>query len=548
MQNRVWSLASAERMRALDRYTIEEWGIPGALLMESAGRALVEFVLERAGALLALPDAETVVVCGRGNNGGDGFVVARHLALLGFSTRAVLLGDPAGLAGDAAANYRRARAVGVSVDSAWPLARPLPRRGVVVDALYGTGLNRAIGGDSAELIECINELASASEVMVIAADLPSGLDADTGQPFDHAVRADATLALGSPKIGLTLEPGRSLAGSVVTARIGIAEVIEGEEPTQGAEAASLWSRRGASDALPRRGPGSHKGSFGHILVVGGARGMSGAPSLAANAALRSGAGLVTIACPRELNDVVEAQCTEAMTAPLPGTLSGGLALSGLAEARVLASERDVVAIGPGAGRDPETQTLLRELAEELDLPLVIDADGLNAFEGCPERLKARSAWTLLTPHPGEAGRLLGRSAAQVNRDRVGAARELARITGAVVLLKGAGSISASPDGRVIVNPTGGPNLATGGSGDVLTGLVAALVAQGLEALPAAALGAYVHGLAGDRIALRRGDAGLLAGELADELPGTMQELREEGRKGAESKGDRLSTLLPFPGA
>ncbi len=547
MENGAWALASSARMRALDRYTIEALGVPVELLMESAGRAVVDFVLEFARDLLALPDAEVAIVCGRGNNGGDGFVAARHLALLGIPTRALLLGNPADMGEQAAANHRRAAIVGVAVESAWPLERPLPRRGVVVDALFGTGLSRPIRGDSAKIIQCINALAGAPEVAVIAVDLPSGLDADTGQPLESAVVADATLALGTPKIGLALEPGRSLAGRVCAARIGIAESIPGEEASEGVGAAGLWSRYRASDVLPERNPDGHKGNFGHVLVVGGSKGMSGAAALAASAALRSGAGLVTVGCPAGLNDVLEAQCTEAMTASLPETRDGSLAESGVEAALALAGKRDVVALGPGIGRSLQSGAFVRELAMAVGVPLVVDADGLNAFEGASAALQARSASTILTPHPGEAGRLLGTSSGEVNRDRVGAARELARLTGAVVLLKGACTVAASPDGRVIINPTGGPNLATAGSGDVLTGLVAALIAQGLGALEAAALAAFVHGMAGDRIALRRGDAGLLAGELAEELPRAMQELREEGRESAGTEGHRLSTLLPFPG-
>ena len=541
-----WALASAGRMRALDHHTIEELGVPAELLMESAGRALVDFILDFSGRELGLPDAEAVVVCGRGNNGGDGFVVARHLALLGIPTRALLLGDPKGMGEDAGANYRRARSAGVVVGPAWPLDRPLPRRGVVVDALFGTGLSRPIQGDSAEIIQSINSLTDQPEVAVIAVDVPSGLDSDTGQILEHAVVADATLTLGTPKIGLALEPGRSLAGKVWAARIGIVESIPGEQTETGIGAARLWSRKTARRILPERKVGGHKGNFGHVLVVGGSKGMSGAAALAANSALRSGAGLVTVGCPAGLNDGVEAQCTEAMTAALPES-EGGLAEAGVEAALVLAADRDVVALGPGVGRSSQTVEFVRSLALGVGVPLVIDADGLNAFAGAASTLQARMSSTILTPHPGEAGRLLGISSAEVNRDRVGVAREAARVTGAVVLLKGAGTVAASPDGRVIINSTGGPNLATGGSGDVLTGLVAALVAQGLGALEAAALAAFVHGMAGDRIAIRRGDAGLLAGELAEELPGAMQELRDEGREGAGTMGYGSSTLLPFPG-
>ena len=543
-----WALVSAARMRELDRYTIETLGVAGEVLMESAGRAVLDLVLESGRDALSAPDAEVVVVCGAGNNGGDGLVVARHLALLGIRARTLLLGDPERLEGDAAINCRRARAVGCAVESAWPLARPFPQRGIVVDALFGTGLSRPIQGAAADLIEHINALRESSELRVVAVDLPSGLDADTGQIMGHAIAADATVTVNAPKIGLALEPGRRLAGEVTVARIGIADSLPGESAGDDADSVRLWTARAAAEKLPERVAAGHKGSFGHVLVVGGSRGMSGAAVLAATAAVRSGAGLVTAGCPASLNDVLEAQCAEVMTAPLPETADYALAEAALEPILALARERDVVAVGPGVGRSPETRALLHALAERVEVPLVIDADGLNAFEGSPEMLRTRPSATVLTPHPGEAARLLQSGSGEINRDRVGAARELAAITGAVVLLKGAGTVAASPEGRAILNGTGGPTLATGGSGDVLTGLVAALLAQGVEALEAAALAAYVHGLAGDRIARRRGEAGLMARELAEELPGAMQQLREEGRKGVQGSDEGSATLLRFPGS
>ncbi len=543
-----WALVSAARMRELDRYTIETLGVAGEVLMESAGRAVLDLVLESGRDALSAPDAEVVVVCGAGNNGGDGLVVARHLALLGIPARTLLLGDPERLEGDAAINCRRARAVGCAVESAWPLVRPFPQRGIVVDALFGTGLSRPIQGAAADLIEHINALRESSELRVVAVDLPSGLDADTGQIMGHAIAADATVTVNAPKIGLALEPGRRLAGEVTVARIGIADSLPGESAGDDADSVRLWSARAAAENLPERLAAGHKGSFGHVLVVGGSRGMSGAAVLAATAAVRSGAGLVTAGCPASLNDVLEAQCAEVMTAPLPETADYALAEAALEPILALARERDVVAVGPGVGRSPETRALLHALAERVEVPLVIDADGLNAFEGSPEMLRTRPSATVLTPHPGEAARLLQSGSGEINRDRVGAARELAAITGAVVLLKGAGTVAASPEGRAILNGTGGPTLATGGSGDVLTGLVAALLAQGVEALEAAALAAYVHGLAGDRIARRRGEAGLMARELAEELPGAMQQLREEGRKGVQGSDEGSATLLRFPGS
>jgi NAD(P)H-hydrate epimerase len=521
-----WPLVDAAGMRALDRHTIEGLGVPGELLMESAGRAVCEAVLA-----LRAPGAPVLVLCGAGSNGGDGLVAARHLHALGVPVRAALvLGER--LSGDAAANLARARAAGV------PLEGPdfaVPPAGVVVDALFGTGLARELEGAAVRAVERL--AAARAACRVVAVDLPSGICADTGQVLGAAVAADVTVTLGLPKLGLALEPGRSCAGRVVVARIGIAERAPGFEPT-----AWLLSRAGAGAALPARPPAAHKGSFGHVLVVAGSEGKTGAAALAAEGAVRGGAGLVTIACPASLNEILEIKCTEAMTVPVAETGARAFASAAREAVLALAAERDVVALGPGVGRSEETAAFVRAVVKRVERPLVLDADALHALATEPGSLRARSAPTVLTPHPGEAARLLASSAAEVNRDRPAAARRLAEATGAVVLLKGAASLAASPEGRLHVNPTGGPALGSGGSGDVLTGLVAAFLGQGLEALEAASVAAYVHGAAADAIAARRGPAGLAAGELARELPAAMEALRAAARAGVPS--DALA--LPFP--
>ncbi|MCZ6464695.1 MAG: NAD(P)H-hydrate dehydratase [Proteobacteria bacterium] len=525
-------------MRALDRYTIETLHVPGELLMESAGRAVTQAVLD----WLPPGDAEVCVVCGVGNNGGDGLVVARHLHRLGVPVRIVLLGAPARLRGDALANWRRAEAAGVPVEGArW---RP-PRRGIVVDAIFGTGLAREVAGAAATAIRRIAK-ARTPECRVIAVDLPSGLDADTGQVLGAAVNADCTVAIALPKRGLTLEPGRGLAGEIRVARIGIADSAPGVDPRADGE---LWSSAEAGARLPARPADGHKGRFGHVLVLAGSEGKTGAAALAATGAARAGAGLVTVACPAGLNDILEVKCTEAMTVPVADTPERALAASCEDAVLALAAERDVVGVGPGVGRSSETVALLRALAKRLECPLVIDADGLHAFAAEPAMLRARSAPTVLTPHPGEAARLLGTDAAAVNRDRIGAARALADATGAVTLLKGAATIVVEPGGRTIVNPTGGPTLSTGGTGDVLTGMVCAFLGQGLGPGDAAAVAAYVHGAAADRLAASRGRAGVLAGEIADEVPAAAEALRRRAEAGAGGgAGHGLGLALPFPGA
>ena len=529
-----WPLACAAEMRALDRYSIETLGVPGDVLMESAGRELAAWVLEELAA-----DAEVCVVCGAGNNGGDGLVAARHLHGLGARVRAAVLAEAASLSEDAARNFERARALGVRLEGPdWEA----PQRGVLVDAIFGTGLTRAVTGTAAESIERINAARKGSfqALRVLAVDLPSGLSADTGQEMGVAVAADATLTIGLPKPGLLLEPGRSRAGEVRVARIGIAD----QAPGTVCSAESL-TRFGAAASLPERPRAGHKGSFGHVLIVAGSAGKSGAAALAAQGAGRMGAGLVTVACPQGIHAVLEVKCTEAMTEGLPETRDQELAPEAVAPILELAMGRDATGLGPGLGRGAATQDCVRDVVARLEAPLALDADGLVAFAKQPAALAERRFETLLTPHPGEAGMLLGSTPAQVNADRLGAARSLAERTGAVVLLKGAGSVIADPGGATAINPSGGPLLASGGTGDVLLGMVTVLLAQGLSAFEAARLGAYLHGAAADRLATRRGSTGSLAGEVAAEIPALLDALRELAADAAHGAAES-SLVVPFP--
>ena len=528
MSEGVWRLVGAAVMRALDRHTIETLGVAGELLMESAGRAVAEAVLaERAG------DGPVLLVCGVGNNGGDGFVAARQLASLGVPVRVALVGDAKRLRGDAAANWKRLERLGVSIEGA---RFRTAGASVVVDALFGTGLDRAVQGEAAAAIRRIS--AARPHARVVAVDLPSGLDADTGGIHGVAVQADVTVTIELPKLGLALEPGRSLAGRITVARVGIAHDAPDTEVHGAAE---LWTSAAAARVLPLRPAAGHKGSFGHVLVVAGSRGKAGAAALAAEGAARTGAGLVTVACPTGINEILQVKRTETMTAPVPDTAEGGLASAALEPILALARERDVVALGPGLGREAETQKLVRDLAPRIARPLVLDADGLFALASDLAALKARRAATILTPHPGEAARLLATTPAAINEDRVAAARRIADRSAGVVLLKGAATVIAAPGGRVAVNPTGGPLLGTGGTGDVLTGVVAALMGQGLAPFEAATLAAWLHGSAADRLAARRGSSGVLAGELAAELPEAAEALRRTA--GGEDAG-RLA--VPFP--
>lgn len=545
----VWSLVTAAEMQALDQATIEGRGLPAELLMESAGRSLVEpaLALWRSTPRRSRP---LRAICGGGNNGGDGFVFVRHLHAEGIAVEAILVGDPERLPGAAAVNWRRLAAVGAPhrvarSDEDW--SRLLDETSVAVDALFGTGLQRPVEGRRAVLIDALR-CARAGGLRVLSVDLPSGIAADTGAILGTAVEADATVTISAPKIGLTQEPGRSHAGEIRVARVGIADPDPDRLPR-----AECWGPAAVADRLPERPSAGHKGSFGHVLIVAGSPGKTGAAALAARGALRSGAGLVTVATPRGLESELAGLRVEAMSASLETGKSGVFDESSEKGLLELAEARDVVALGPGLGREPETGALARSLAAGVERPLVIDADGLFALGGALESLRDRRAPTVLTPHPGEAARLLDCESAGVNGDRLGAARRLAERSGSVVVLKGAGTVVAEASGRALVIPTGGPLLATGGTGDVLTGVVAALLGSGMPAFEAAGLAAWWHGAAADRRTAERGVRfGLLASELADALPATAAALGAgsvgQGFAGAEQDGGGHAGLaMRFPG-
>ena len=528
---REWTLVGAAQMRALDQHTIQKLGVADDVLMESAGRTIADVALRERAA-----GGRILCVCGPGNNGGDGLVAARHLHMRGVPVAVVLVAERGRMSGSAARNLERAESAGVEfAGPRWHAADG----DVVIDALFGTGLAREVAGSPAAALRRI--AAQRPRARIVAADLPSGLDADTGQALGAVPPADVTVTLGLPKIGLALEPGRSLAGRVVVGRIGIADEAPGVELP-----ASLLTRAGAGALLPERPPDGHKGTFGHALVVAGSVGKSGAAALAAEGAGRVGAGLVTVGCPAGLVPVLEGKCTEAMTAALAEGADGELAAEAESELLSLAGVRDATLLGPGVGRGAGARALVRAVVPRLRGALVLDADALVAFEGEPDALVRAGADTVLTPHPGESGLLLGRAASALNEDRVGSALELARASGSVAVLKGAATVVAAPDGRVRVNPTGGPNLASGGTGDVLAGVIVGLLAQGLGAFDAAAAGVYLHGAAGDRLARRTGSVGTLAGDVARELPAAAAALRSAAASADEGLGWGDAVAFPEP--
>ncbi|MBI5535489.1 MAG: NAD(P)H-hydrate dehydratase [Deltaproteobacteria bacterium] len=502
---------SREQIRAFDRVAIDDCKVPGLVLMENAGRGAAEVIWEH----LPNPHARVIVVCGAGNNGGDGFVVARHLDAYGALVTVWFIGDPDRLKGDALANHDAWVGLGKRVLVAWSLEEldqleaALAVADVIVDAIFGTGLDREVKEPFSRVIDCINE----TRALRFALDLPSGLDANTGAPLGVAVRAHHTITFGALKLGLLTPTGAEHCGSIHVAQLGVPGSLidqtghDGEVITTAAVAA--W--------LKPRAPSTHKHGAGNVLVVAGAPGKIGASLLAAQGALRAGAGLATIASWPEAVDALQSRVLEIMTARLDADrIEASLeeALQG----------RGAVAVGPGFGTDERAVKAIEHVVLRWDGPKVVDADAITAFAGRAEALASAKGKLILTPHPGEMGRLLGISRAQVEADRFSAVREAVRLTGAIVVLKGAHSLVGVPGAPVAINTAGAPTLATAGSGDVLCGLIAAFACS-LQPSEAAIAGVHVHGLCGEAWAREhRVDRGMIAGEIAQGVPDVLAKL------------------------
>ena len=514
---------TAKQMQEADRRTIEEIGIPGVVLMENAGRGVAEAIdrmfrdRRRLGAL---------VLAGKGNNGGDGYVIARLLMNRGWPVETlVCAADASAIEGDAAVNLAILRNLGGTLrfladgEDFAAATDDLGPRGVLVDALFGTGLDKPVRGRYADMIAWLNRRPEP----VAAVDIPSGIDASTGRVLGCCVEADLTVTFGLPKVGLVSYPGAGRVGRLEVIDIGIpamvTDAIDADcRLVDGPEAAAL---------LPPRPADGHKGTFGHLLVLAGSVGKTGAAVMTAEAGLRGGAGLVTLACAAEIQPVAANQLKEAMSLALPD-VAGEVGMLALEDLIRTMDDKQALALGPGLGVSQEVGGLVRRLIQDCPRPMVIDADGLTALEGHLETLARRAgSETVLTPHPGEMARLLGRSAADIQADRIAVAREFARDHQVVLVLKGARTVTATPAGELFVNRTGHAGLASGGMGDVLTGLIGSLLAQGRSARDAAVLGVYLHGAAADRLRPDYGDAGLLAGDLLRALPAARLDLQKE---------------------
>jgi hydroxyethylthiazole kinase-like uncharacterized protein yjeF len=511
-------IVTAAEMREIDRATSERFRVPSLTLMENAGTAVAEFVVSQ------YPSAERIgVICGKGNNGGDGFVAARKLKAAGREVRVVLLAESSELRGDAAEMFGKLPVAPVIVRSSEELkqeqARAVFESEVVLDAILGTGFKPPVSGLYAEAIRLLN----ASSAPVIAVDIPSGADADVmGEQTGAVARADGVVTFTAPRPAHVF--GRLTDGPTLIAPIG-----SPDEAIVSSLHLNLITARDIARLIGPRPLAANKGSFGHVLVIGGSVGKAGAAAMAGIAALRSGAGLSTVATPKSVLATVAGFHPEVMTEPLEETEAGSFSTRALASGRMdaLIKGKTVLAVGPGISRHPETTELVRSLVVKCKTPLVLDADGLNAFEGRANELNGKGRSLVITPHPGEMARLVGSTVAAVQRDRINVARTFAREHELIVVLKGHRTLIAQPDGTVWVNTTGNPGMATGGTGDILTGMVAGLIAQNPEHIAEAVIAAvHLHGLAGDVARESMGEHSLVATDLIRALPEAFRRVRE----------------------
>lgn len=509
-------LATAQEIRNIDRRAIRTFGIPGPVLMENAAAAIMAG-MERF--FDGLEGVKVGIVCGKGNNGGDGLALARRLRIRGVPVRVALLATPAALKGEARVNLAILKKTDVEVltnANTRTVADVIAWSDVVVDAMLGVGLATPLRGTYAFAAELMN----AAGRPVVAVDIPTGIHADTGAIMGSAVRADLTVTMALPKRGLFLHPGAAYAGRVQVADIGVPpEVIEQENIT-----VDLLDAEAVGGFMGIRPADSHKGTYGHLLVVAGSPGKAGAACMAAKGGLRSGAGLVTVSAPSGLVPVIQQQVMEAMCLPAAESVDGTIGAGAGSELVRAAAGMSSCAVGPGLSTHRETVLALRDLVRNATVPLVIDADGLNGIAGATDLLKHAKAPLVLTPHPGEMARLTGLTVPDVQRDRIGVSREFAKKHRVTVVLKGAGTVVAAPGGEVFVNTTGNAGMATAGTGDVLTGVIGSLLAQGYGPTWSACLGVYVHGLAGDLAAAEKGETGMIAGDVIEKLPEAIRKI------------------------
>ena len=534
-------VVTAEEMREIDRETIEKRGIPGVVLMERAGLAVVSKIKEIFGR------KRVIVVSGGGNNGGDGLVVARNFHNEGWDVRVFLTSKPEDLKGDALFQYKAAVKFGVDIQPVKELldnySTIFSRHSIIIDAILGTGLSKNVTGTLSEVIGLLNK----SNIPVVSVDIPSGISSDNGHVMGEAVKADYTVTFGLPKRGHLLYPGAEYSGRLFVEDIGFPKELLSSEKLN----IELLMKDDVSTLIPERHKYSHKGDYGHVLIVAGSKGKTGAALMASKACLRTGAGLVTIGVPESLADVFQSRVTEEMTLVLPDKGDG--TLSGKAIDKIfdfLNKTADLLAIGPGIGVSAETERLMKALIKNSTKPIVIDADGINSIKGEIAIFSKSKAPVILTPHPGEMARLVnpptppfakggqrgiitkggrgGITIQDIEQDRINIAMSFAKETGTYLVLKGVPTVVAAPDGRSFINSTGNPGMATGGVGDALTGMISGFLSQTMNPLQACILGVYMHGLAGDIAASEKGRYPLIATDIIDKIPSAFYSFKLDG--------------------
>jgi ADP-dependent NAD(P)H-hydrate dehydratase / NAD(P)H-hydrate epimerase len=511
-------LTSAQ-MKKIDRITIEKIGIPGPVLMENAGIRITQAVLKR---FPRIKENRVVIVAGKGNNGGDGFVVARHLFNCGARPTVLLLGTKQDVKGDAGLNLAIAEKIGVEIrgipsTKEWKKNKiELFHASLIIDAIFGTGLMKPAQGLFAAAIEDMNK----ARGYKIAVDIPSGLSSDMPLIVGPAVKADLTIALAAPKIGHVLPPAEDFVGELIVSDISVPPFLFEDARLK----IELVEKKNVVPYFQKRKKDSHKGTYGHLLILAGSLGKTGAAVMAAKAGLRMGAGLVTVGTPQSCLPIVARSMMEIMTEALPETPQKTLSDAALPRILELLKGKDGLLLGPGISTHPATASLVMSLLAKLKVPVVIDADGLNILAGNTSILKTLSCPVVLTPHPGEFARLIGRSTKDVLDNRLDLAPQFAEKHGIHLILKGYRTLIATPQGRVFINPTGNPGMATGGSGDVLSGMLASLIIQEKDILGAILSAVFVHGLSGDIGAQKLGERALIAGDLIRYLPQALKEM------------------------
>ncbi|MDI6781216.1 MAG: NAD(P)H-hydrate dehydratase [bacterium] len=503
-------VVTRKQMQEIDQAIPLQYGISGAILMENAG---IQAFLSIKEYLQQVEGKKIAVLCGSGNNGGDGFVVARHLFNHGARVKIYLLVPEERIKGDALINLKAARQFGVPIqvigseDELNAVTLELKHAGLIIDALLGTGASGEVKGLFALIIDIVNTL----DIPVAAIDIPSGLDADTGMSLGHTVQAAMTITFGLPKLGLIIPPGIKYTGRLIVANISFPKSLLNQESIK----INLLTPKEMASHVPHRPVDAHKALCGKVFILAGSIGMTGAAALCSEAALRIGAGLVTLGIPESLNQIMEIKLTEVMTLPLAQTSSSTFSQQGYEKILSFCEDMDVIAMGPGIGRDEDTKKLLERLILHLKTPMVIDADALFAIAGQTNVLKHKNAPAVITPHPGEMAYLLGCTAKDVLDNRIDIAQKFAEENDTTVVLKGVRTIIADPSGNIWINPTGNQGMATAGCGDVLTGMISGLIAQGLSVPEAARLGVFLHGSAGDIKAEEKGTLSLIASDVLD---------------------------------